>query len=685
MDQLGFFFSFLSMQKRCGGPIIAPASFFDAANWTKNNRTEAVSTEWTEYYCYDIPKETDLDKIHPVVFPEEILYQLEKQEGSASGAAVALHRESCALLVDWLAEQIDQLKKEGYPIQAVMVLGELPSVNEACEKCGIRSIHFEWSSLRPPVYPRLAYFDALGVIAPSEIEKNYRAFEQVKDKLPILDRKSLLALMLRNEYCSCIQYLGREPEYEVGICGQEEGLFRNLARNHITNEDLLGQVLRSYDQKEILFRAHPTAPLAGATANIEKDHSLTSAQFISRCKRIVSINSNMAFDAMLWGRTSCVIGEMPYKFMAETDVSKKVEHCVDAAFLNFVVFVFFVPYEKLLDAEYLNWRFSDPSIEEIYTTHLKYYCAIQQLDYGKISASNFSFREILRQKGCDESGASLGDSALDAASGGLRAKKLELLQGQTSRRKLFDLDKEGNFSFRLQVTGGSKVQLNFFAASSCRLSIRKAELDGQAVVLVPLNAERDGVSFLTQMPSFSVDIPEKGSSADLYVEGSLVEIPTLSLMEETARCSQKQNEELAAVLNEKESQWQEAKAYIATLETAAKEKEQWQQKLEADIQELSGYIPKLEIEKAQLQQEKARSEQEKTHLEQEKADLQQQQAQLAAEKLRLETEKTQVTAEKMQVETEKQQLEASIDYLRQQTAKDPLKMCWKIITKKPII
>ena len=656
-SQLWAFFSFLSMQKKINGPIIAPKAFFNPKTWVKNGRQEAVNQAWAEYNCYDLPQQEDLQKIQPIAFPDEILQTLATEETSFTSAAARLHREIYEPLVQWLEDTIKSLKEKGCNVQAVIVLGELPSVKEACQRCGITSLYFEWGPLRPALYQRTAYLDRLGVISPSEIAQKYEQFQQVQDKVPILEKKALLALLLKDEFCSCVQYLDAEPEYEMGVCAQEEGNFRNLAFGYFTNADLIAQAKEVYADCDILFRDRPSAPLPVAAQGIEKDCSMTPAQFVCRCKRVASISSNMAFEAMLWGKPSYIVGPMPYKIKAESNLKNKDAEAVDDAFLNFAVFAFLIPYQKLLDVEYLEWRLKNPPIEDIYLSNLKYYCNIQNLNFDTLSASGFLAEDILKEKGYEPNGQPLGIVGKEA--GCLRpewnTKKILVQQQENQQTILFCVEKDGRFTVSVPVKKAGKTTLSILMPAGAKISIDDAVVGEQKVKITAVNCEKDGVSFCKENPTFEFD--NDTDSAILTIQGNLQEINPFELAINRMFEEQNQNWELSEQLKQKQSEWQQLsqqnqqlREYSQKQETDILEKNQWQQKLEADILLKNELQQKLELEVEAKQNE-----------------VQQLQSQLN------------------EVQAYLQKLEKDKQALKKYITTHPLKTCARVICKKDFV
>lgn len=616
MDQLWLFFSFLTMQKKTHGPLIAPAEFFDATTWTHNGRTEATEAVWGFYNCYDMPKESDLEEIEKVIFPESLMETMEKSFATGSDLAVALHREPLPELVDWFSQLIQSYQKKGQNVDAVLSLGELPSVNEACSRCGIKSYHCEWGPMRPPTYLRTAYLDELGIMRPSQIEHRYAELQKEQTELPILSHQALLALFLNREYISCLKMFGEQPEYDAGICAQEY-TWRNMAIGYQSNADMIAHAKRYFPAEKILFRDRMMAPLPAIAAGMKKDDSISPAQFMCRCKHLLSLNSNMGFEAMLWGKPVAILSEMPYRFMGASSLEQTAQ-VASVEFLNFVLFAFLIPYQRLLDAEYLHWRCTNPSEKEIYLSNLEYYCTQQGLDTQALKNSGYDAAEILRQKGFN---ANADDLAIPVEMGNklnpnlpLRFVRTKDADGRVLKTTLMNLEENGEFEavFSVEKEMPSQVVLNLQACA--KVTDLQVCIDGTQIKATPLNAQKGNVFFLCQNPAFSI---QAANGKVMTLRGCLQETPLAELAVQLVQKEQAENWEVNHRL-------EEALVEIESKQNQIESSQKWSEKLEGDIQELKSSIQTLTEQKAacaaeleqRMQEYQSLSEKLTEHLEQ---------------------------------------------------------------------
>ena len=92
-----------------------------------------------------------------------------------------------------------------------------------------------------------------------------------------------------------------EPEHEIGLAFGYSNATAGTARNSISAVELYSKVQKIFPESEIGVRYHPGDPMH---ANLRKGKEDTGRliDFILNCKRIACVCSNVAFEAMLFGR-----------------------------------------------------------------------------------------------------------------------------------------------------------------------------------------------------------------------------------------------------------------------------------------------------------------------------------------------------------------------------------------------
>lgn len=193
----------------------------------------------------------------------------------------------------------------------------------------------------------------------------YEAFLRVSNNLPIFNRREILAVFLNYE--SDI-----EPKFEAGI-----GLGYNVPYvfNHLsqmTSAEIYTKAEKVFGDENITVRYHPSDPVhADLRRGIPDTGSLI--EFIRKSRRILRNTSALAYEAMLFNCPAYEMGQSQYKYFTNRDLKELPDHIADDSFLSFIAFGYCIPFELLKSVQYLRWRLSRPSEQEIYLYHLHYY------------------------------------------------------------------------------------------------------------------------------------------------------------------------------------------------------------------------------------------------------------------------------------------------------------------------
>jgi len=192
----------------------------------------------------------------------------------------------------------------------------------------------------------------------------------------------------------------------MGIATQYAVDFSILSYSLNNNLDLILTAKRNYTEDELILRMHPGDTSYSKYKTVKNiDTSDSSMKFVIKSKRIATVSSNVAFEAMLWGRTIYTTGKCAYSFKAQKNLSDKKENVVDIDFINFVVFAYLIPYELMTDEKYMRWRLTRPSEIEIYNYHLNYYLSLRGIDKKQLDLpSEQRLYAFLESQGFDAAG-----------------------------------------------------------------------------------------------------------------------------------------------------------------------------------------------------------------------------------------------------------------------------------------
>jgi len=377
---LSEFYRWLSVCKRNSWLLMATEEyFFNPEYYINKGRREAFDILWAQRGGYNLPLEEDFDLVQTAEIPSDMIAALAKKCGSYSDATVFLFKNRYEFLEVWLEDAVKKVEEQGNMVEAFIMFRKYPSFECIAQKYGIRIIYYDIGAFRPEVYSYTALIDFQGLFGNTAIEKRYRSFRNELNDLhdahiTMLSKKEILALFLEPYYLKYLRFLGVKGRYKIGLGLQSSIFYPFYADSYINNLDIICEVFKAgYQKDDILMRTHPYDIIGGEYnwTKLKRDTSTTPLEFILKCDKIVSVGSNLIFEAMLWGKKTYAIGKCPYVFKTNCMIDEENEP--EDEFLNFVCFNFFIPYELLSNEEYLRWRLELPSEFEIYRRNLEYY------------------------------------------------------------------------------------------------------------------------------------------------------------------------------------------------------------------------------------------------------------------------------------------------------------------------
>lgn len=264
----------------------------------------------------------------------------------------------------------NEIKK--HDITAVLLWCNNASVEEVCRRHGIPAIHNESGALRTPRFHNTCYFDFSGVNGNTEFQMRFEEFEKVSSSVTIFPREELLRIITQKNMQNYILSLYRtEPTYECGVALQVDVDTNLMTFNRdVTAMDLINMAAREYGGS-LLIRNHPLSsigyigPVSLGSGII--DTSANSIEFLSKCKRVHTINSSVGFEAMMFGREVQIWGDNPFRCMQFMDEYTQL------LALNFAVFSYLIPVKRLYDEAYYGFRINCKDEKTLYEEGQKYW------------------------------------------------------------------------------------------------------------------------------------------------------------------------------------------------------------------------------------------------------------------------------------------------------------------------
>lgn len=373
-DNLGYTWVFhkgIDIAKRYKWPVFAQRQYF--REWDKQEQLGDMNPILPEWFDYEPISKADYEQVIQVEFPQNCINTYVNRFPSQTDAYLASVRQPWPEMAAFMVEHVRQCEKiTGEKAEAFMGVHLPRFVWDAAKMLGIEAIEYEWGPFRKPDYRITAFMDLKCNICEGEMLERYEAFKSVKDRLPILEKKEILALFLTKQQLYRLTEPDVIPEYKLGIAGGYGTLVDYNAYSMISLTELIVQAHHYFSDSQICVRYHPSDPINARVRGLKQDNG-DLIDFIQKSERVACMFSNIAYEAMLWNRPSYDYGVSMYGRIGNHKLDGLPDNIPSDDFLSFVAFGYLIPFEFLKNVEYIKWRLSRPSEEEIYLYHLDYY------------------------------------------------------------------------------------------------------------------------------------------------------------------------------------------------------------------------------------------------------------------------------------------------------------------------
>jgi hypothetical protein len=169
-------------------------------------------------------------------------------------------------------------------------------------------------------------------------------------------------------------------DYEIGVALQVEDDSNLISfSNGFDSLRLLFKALWVFPKNLICIREHPLSKFMIKSDEFGcLDSSESAFIFISKCKRLITINSSLAFESLIIGKETYLLGKSPLTVFANQNLDRNLIYNFPAEdelneFINIFLFVYLIPNWLWLNDEYYKFRLSSPSIQEIFDFNLTSY------------------------------------------------------------------------------------------------------------------------------------------------------------------------------------------------------------------------------------------------------------------------------------------------------------------------
>ncbi|HBR2867858.1 TPA: hypothetical protein RRT81_003785 [Klebsiella pneumoniae] len=310
---------------------------------------------------YSIPDEQSLAR-HEYLYLDHALYETMLAQH---------HHDPIKSFTTFLTESISELENELFSlltkeiiqrVDAFVSICNCPSLEKVARALNKEVIHLEIGPLRAPMYRNTAYLDFTGVNGNTEARARYESCQTELDITCSMND-------LHRYFLEAISLPSSSENQVTGIVLQVEDDSNIIAYSHnFTNISLISYVRQQHALENILVRAHPGSLFRLRDDIFSIDASANSLEFIQKCHSIYTINSSVGLEALLCEKTTNILGDCSYAFVAEEALGP---NRVNA--MAFYLFAYLVPFELIFNLEYLRFRLDHPAELDIVRKHLQFY------------------------------------------------------------------------------------------------------------------------------------------------------------------------------------------------------------------------------------------------------------------------------------------------------------------------
>lgn len=342
---------------------LAPPSAQRHHSWISDQVQEITDHDW--------------ESVEKVEVPDEILTKLYDQSEDGLNFLYEISTLQFAQYIDYLTSAISCLRKDK-PLSAGFSLANDKSFEAACKLLEIPVIFSEGGPIRRPDFPFGTYFfDYQGINGAHSFDLIYSSAKDQLNYSKFLDSDLIINHLYRGRN---LENSNKPEKYELGVALQVEDDSNLITYSRgINSLKILFKALWVFPRELILVRQHPLSKfrLRGDEFGMI-DNSDSSLSFLQQCKRLLTINSSVAFEAILLGKETYVLGSSPLNLYAESRVDRRLlcnpkTQEEKKIFLNIFFFVYLIPEWYWLNKSYFDFRLHRPSIQEIFDLHMTSY------------------------------------------------------------------------------------------------------------------------------------------------------------------------------------------------------------------------------------------------------------------------------------------------------------------------
>jgi len=368
--------------------------------WKKNGNKfsntfgQEMSPNWRQYSINDIRK-------IPSHFLEISLFNELIQDLKTPDAVFAyIRHEKDSKLTKNLTEALKKFQ-DYYNLKVMFSFWPCPSLVESCKNVNIPIFFIDISAMRPPHTVPLHFFDSTATHSDSNFLTRYDSFKKTtKNYFSNHTKQQLIDILVNEEFKSL--FLNKDSnEYDIGIAMQSSWYIGRISgrKQPISNEELVSLVMENYTGEKILVRNSPSSHSQLSFAGTQSDTSRNSIEFIKKCKKIITVQSNLAFESILCDKETYVLSDNVHKIFSKQFITNTQHNNNELDMLNYFIFGYLIPSELRFDKEYIQWRLNNPPENDIYKLH---YEKIVNSRKNNAICTEHAIEKCVTEKQCDE-------------------------------------------------------------------------------------------------------------------------------------------------------------------------------------------------------------------------------------------------------------------------------------------
>jgi Capsule polysaccharide biosynthesis protein len=348
---------------------------FIGAPWQLRPPSEGLYPDWVHRRVGDI-SDAGWDEALKIEVPAPLCTQIADSQETPLDLLRAQALHGFQAYRDWLFEQLLPLR-DSHHLEGIVTHMNCRSLDDVAGYLRIPVIHEEAGNLRKPAFKfSTRLFDFRGANGNSEFDQRFLA----RGELPADPAESVIERYATDATRAQMNATG-DPEYEVGVALQVEDDSNVVVySNGWDNLRLIYKARQVFPADRILVRPHPLS-LFGLQdlpnrALAVVDNSRTAMQFIGKCKRILTINSSVAFEAIAAGKPTYILGESPLAGLAYRHFDRRVrDQMRDIPLLRekleFYTLNYLIPMNLWMSPDYYRFRLTAPAEADIRKRHLE--------------------------------------------------------------------------------------------------------------------------------------------------------------------------------------------------------------------------------------------------------------------------------------------------------------------------